>query len=43
LNKEAAVVAREGVVLAARELIVLIAVVVFLLWIARQLLRESRR
>jgi uncharacterized membrane protein YqjE len=36
-------VARELLVLAARELVVLILVVVFLIWIAYRLVRESRR
>jgi hypothetical protein len=37
------VVARELLVLAARELVVLILVVAFLIWIAYRLVRESRR
>jgi hypothetical protein len=37
------VVARELLVLAARELVVLILVVVFLIWIGYRLVRESRR
>jgi hypothetical protein len=36
-------VAREAIVLAAREVIVLISVVAFLAWAARKLMRESRR
>jgi hypothetical protein len=36
-------VAHELLVLAARELVVLILVVVFLIWIAYRLVRESRR
>jgi hypothetical protein len=36
-------VARELTVLAARELVVLILVVVFLLWVAYRLVRESKR
>jgi hypothetical protein len=36
-------VARELLVLAARELVVLILVVAFLIWIAYRLVRESRR
>jgi uncharacterized membrane protein YqjE len=37
------VVAGELLVLAARELVVLILVVAFLIWIAYRLVRESRR
>ncbi len=33
----------EGILLTARELIVLVAVVVLLLWLARQLARDQRR
>jgi hypothetical protein len=36
-------VAGEAIVLAGRELIVLIVVVAFLLWAARRVVRESRR
>jgi hypothetical protein len=36
-------VARESIILAAREVIVLILVVAFMLWIAREVLRSSRR
>jgi hypothetical protein len=36
-------VARELIVLGARELIVLVLVVAFLLWVAREVARESRR
>jgi hypothetical protein len=36
-------VAGEAIVLAGRELIVLIVVVAFLLWAARRVARESRR
>jgi hypothetical protein len=36
-------VAREAIVLAAREVIVLIVVVAFLLWAAHRIVRESRR
>jgi len=36
-------VAREAIVLAAREVIVLIVVVAFLLWAAHRVVRESRR
>ncbi len=36
-------VAREAIVLAAREVIVLIAIVAFLAWGARKVVRESRR
>jgi hypothetical protein len=37
------VVARELIVLAARELVVLVVVVAFLLWIAYRLVRERPR
>jgi hypothetical protein len=37
------VVARELIVLAARELVVLVLVVAFLVWVAYRLVRESRR
>jgi len=36
-------VEREAILVAAREVIVLIVVVVFLLWAAHRLARESRR
>lgn len=36
-------VASEGIVLAARELFVLFAVVAFFAWVGYRLLRESRR
>jgi hypothetical protein len=36
-------VAREAIVLAAREVIVLIAIMAFLAWAARKVVRESRR
>jgi hypothetical protein len=37
------VVSRESILLAAREVVVLIAVLVFLAWVGYRLLRESRR
>jgi hypothetical protein len=36
-------VANELIVLAARELVVLVAVIAFVVWIAFRLVRESRR
>jgi hypothetical protein len=37
------VVSREGILLAAREVVVLIAVLVFVAWVGYRLMRESRR
>ena len=36
----ASVVSREGIVLAAREVIILVLVVLFMLWVARELARR---
>jgi flagellar biogenesis protein FliO len=36
-------VARELIVLAARELVVVVLLIVFVVWAARRFLRESRR